>query len=49
MPECRFAGSGPEHCNHHMVIENVSRNGIRLKPEEVLLDMGEFDHHIEVR
>ena len=49
IPECRFAGADAGHCNHDIVIENVSRNGVRLQPEELVLNIGEFDYNIEVR
>lgn len=49
IPECRFAGADAGHCNHDIVIENISRNGVRLQPEELVLNIGEFDYNIEVR
>lgn len=49
IPECRFAGAAAGYCNHDIVIENVSRNGVRLRPEEMSMNIGEFDYNIEVR
>jgi len=48
VPQCRFEGANEVHCNKDIMIENVSRNGVRLKPEEVVLITGVYDHNIRV-
>ena len=49
VPQCRFSGADPIHCNKDIVIENITRNGIRLNPEQIPLVLGEFDHNIQLR
>lgn len=49
VPQCRFSGADLIHCNKDIVIENITRNGIRLNPEQIPLVLGEFDHNIQLR
>lgn len=49
VPPCRFSGADSAHCNSGIVIENVSQNGVRLKPHQIPVLTSQFDHDIRVK
>jgi len=49
LPSCEFVGGDAEHCNSDIVIDCVTVNGIKIKPEELPLVMGRYDRNIIVK